>query len=64
MGFAGQIENFRGPHLAHGPYVVHAWSKQSVRENLITLDTTNLAPRISRMVRDPAEDPGRGSAFG
>jgi len=24
LGFAGQIESFRGPHLARGPYVVHA----------------------------------------
>jgi len=24
-GFAGQIKSFCGPHLAHGPYVVHAW---------------------------------------
>ena len=25
LGFAGQIKSFRGPHLARGPYVVHAW---------------------------------------
>jgi hypothetical protein len=24
LGFAGQIEGFSGPHLAYGPYVVHA----------------------------------------
>ena len=25
--FEGQIESFRGPHLARGPYVVPAWFK-------------------------------------
>ncbi len=25
-GFAGHIKSFRGPHLARGPCVVHAWS--------------------------------------
>ena len=27
LGFAGQIKSFRGPHLARGPYVVHACSR-------------------------------------
>jgi hypothetical protein len=27
LGLAGQIKSFRGPDLARGPYVVHAWSK-------------------------------------
>jgi hypothetical protein len=26
LGFAGQIKSLRGPHLARGPYVVHAWA--------------------------------------
>jgi len=27
-GFAGQIKSFCGPHLARGPYVVHAWTRK------------------------------------
>ena len=30
LGFAGQIESFRGPDKAPGQYVVHAWSSTSV----------------------------------
>jgi len=29
-GFAGQIKSFRWPHLARGPYVVHAWIKITI----------------------------------
>ena len=28
LDFAGKIKSFRGPHLAHGPYVVHVCSRQ------------------------------------
>ena len=29
LGLAGQIKSFHGPHLARGPYIVHAWVKES-----------------------------------
>ena len=36
LGSAGQISSLCGPHLARGPYVVHAWSKIRFDFRLVT----------------------------
>ncbi len=35
-GLAGQIKSFRWPHLARGPYVVHAFSKRTLKPTFAT----------------------------
>ncbi len=43
LGIAGQINSFRGPHLAFGPYVVHPCSWLSRMFNLVWYDCNSHA---------------------